>query len=606
MSDRALLGLDEQQLEAVTALRGPVVVLAGAGTGKTRVITHRIAHGVDTGAYSPARVMAVTFTAKAAGEMRGRLRALGVDGVAARTFHAAALAQLNFFWPTVAGDSAPSIVDNKVRLLAHAADGMGLDPDTATLRDVASGIEWRKVSMLSIEQYALARPEGVGRLEVSRVADLQRAYEKLKDTRRQLDFEDVLLACAGMLEAEPHVAAAVHEQYRHFTVDEFQDVSPLQHRLLELWLGDRRDLCVVGDASQTIYSFAGADARYLLEFAHRHEDARVIRLETNYRSDAAILTVANELMRGRAGALEITAPAGTGRASGEVPTIAAYDDDLAEARAVAAAVRGRIDGGADPRQIAVLYRAHSQSAELIRALADLGIAATVLGGRRFFDLPEVRQSIMELRAASVAPIDTSFVDTVRDILRTRGLTDDPPQAGGALRDAWEARAAILRLAEEAPSGTTLRGFTDELQARARAQHEPALRTVTLATLHAAKGLEWDHVHLLGFSEGLLPISYATTFEQVDEERRLAYVGITRAARTLSVSWSSGSRDRQQSRFAREIGASALQAAASASRGRRTDRPGAGGRPAASGAASARAGSRAQGAGPQLPRAAGPQ
>lgn len=564
MSDRALQGLDERQLEAVTTLRGPLVVLAGAGTGKTRVITHRIAHGVDTGAYSPGRVMAVTFTAKAAGEMRGRLRALGVEGVAARTFHAAALAQLNYFWPTVAGDTAPGIVDNKVRLLAHAADGMGLEPDTATLRDVASEIEWRKVTMRSIDQYAAVRPNGVGRLEVTQVAELQRAYEKLKDQRRQLDFEDVLLACAGMLEAEPHVAASVHEQYRHFTVDEFQDVSPLQHRLLELWRGDRRDICVVGDASQTIYSFAGADARFLLDFASTHEDARVVRLETNHRSDAAILAVANELMRGRPGALELTAAAvrpsvdGAGELT-QPPTVTAYEDDVAEARGVAAQVAARIGAGIDPRSIAILYRAHSQSAELVRALADHGIAATVLGGKRFFDVPEVRQAVMALRGASVAPLDSGFIDAVRDVLRSLGLTDEPPQAGGSLRDAWEARAAILRLAEESPDGTTLRGFTDELQARAKAQHEPAMRTVTLATLHAAKGLEWEHVHLLGVAEGLLPISYATTFEQVDEERRLAYVGITRAARELSLSWSRGMRERQPSRFLREIGTGTLRA-----------------------------------------------
>ncbi|WP_214468280.1 ATP-dependent helicase [Microbacterium flavescens] len=561
---KALAGLDESQLEAVRTLRGPLVVLAGAGTGKTRVITHRIAHGVDTGAYSPGRVMAVTFTAKAAGEMRGRLRALGVEGVSARTFHAAALAQLNYFWPTLAGDTAPGIVDNKVRLLAHAADGIGLKPDTATLRDAASAIEWRKVSMLSIEDYASARPQGIGRMSVDQVVALQRSYEKLKDERRQLDFEDVLLACAGMLEAEPHVARAVHEQYRHFTVDEFQDVSPLQHRLLELWLGGRRDLCVVGDASQTIYSFAGADARFLLEFAARHEDARVVRLETNYRSDAAILGVANELMRDRPGALHLVSAAGR-PAEADMPTVAAFGDDEDEARAVAARISAQIASGIDPRRIAVLYRSHAQSAELVRALADAGIASTVLGGRRFFDLPEVRQGIMALRGASVAPIEGAFVDTVRDVLRSLGLTDEPPAAGGALRDAWELRAALLRLAEEAPPGTTLREFTDELTARARSHDEPALRTVTLATIHASKGLEWDHVHLVGLAEGLLPISYAATFEQVDEERRLAYVGITRAARTLSVSWARGVRERQPSRFLREIGNGTLRAVGASAR-----------------------------------------
>lgn len=564
MTGGPLDGLDERQLEAVQALRGPVAVLAGAGTGKTRVTTHRIAHGVDTGAFSPSRVMAVTFTAKAAGEMRGRLRALGVEGVSARTFHAAALAQLNYFWPSLAGDSAPAIVDNKVRLLAHAADGIGLDPDVATLRDVASEIEWRKVSMLSVDAYAAARPKGIGRLTVERVVDLQRAYEKLKDERRQLDFEDVLLACAGMLEAEPHVSRAVREQYRHFTVDEFQDVSPLQNRLLELWLGDRRDLCVVGDASQTIYSFAGADARFLLDFETRHEGARVVRLETNYRSDAAILAVANELMRDRPGALHLVAAAHR-PAGDETPSVTAYEDDQDEARGVASRIAAQIASGTDPRRIAVLYRAHAQSAEIGRALADAGIASTVLGGRRFFDLPEVRQGIMALRGASVAPIQGRLVDTVRDVLRSLGLTDEPPEAGGALRDAWELRAALLRLAEEAPEGTTLRAFADELTARAKAHDEPALRTVTLATIHAAKGLEWDHVHIVGLAEGLLPISYATTFEQVDEERRLAYVGITRAARTLSVSWARGSRERQPSRFLREIGSGTLRAVGASGR-----------------------------------------
>ncbi|QKJ19133.1 ATP-dependent helicase [Microbacterium hominis] len=577
MNDRALAGLDERQREAASLLRGPVAVLAGAGTGKTRVITHRIAHGVDTGAYSPGRVMAVTFTAKAAGEMRGRLRRLGVDGVAARTFHAAALAQLNFFWPTVAGDSVPSIVDNKVRLLAHAADTIGLDPDTSTLRDVAAEIEWRKVTMRSISDYAAARPQGVGRLGVDRVVALHGAYEKLKDERRQLDFEDVLLACAGMLEAEPSVARAVHEQYRHFTVDEFQDVSPLQHRLLELWVGDRRDLCVVGDASQTIYSFAGADPRYLLDFARHHDGARVVRLETNYRSADRVLAVANELMRNRPGALHLVAAerespdsGGESGSQNPVPTVTAFDDDAEEARAVAARIAAQIGAGADPRQIAVLYRAHSQSAEIVAALADAGIAATVLGGRRFFDMPEVRQAIMALRGAAVAPQERGFLDAVRDVLRSLGLSDDPPEARGALREAWEARAALLRLAQEAPAGTTLRAFTDELAARARAHDEPALQTITLATLHAAKGLEWDHVHLIGLAEGLLPIGYATTFEQVDEERRLAYVGITRAARSLTLSWARGARARMPSRFLREIGSGSLRAvSASATSGAAT-------------------------------------
>lgn len=548
----ALDALDERQRAAASVLRGPVVVLAGAGTGKTRVITHRIAHGVDTGAYSPSRVMAVTFTAKAAGELRGRLRALGVEGVAARTFHATALAQLNFFWPTLAGSPAPSIIDNKVRMLGQAADAIRLRPSTATLRDIASEIEWRKVSMLSIDQYAaLGRP--ISGVDAGQLIELMRGYEALKDDRRQLDFEDVLLACAGMLEAEPRVAASVHEQYRHFTVDEFQDVSPLQNRLLELWLGDRHDICVVGDASQTIYSFAGAEQRFLLEFERRHPDATVVRLETNYRSQPPILTVANALMHGRPGALELV-PARE-QFTADAPTVTAYETEGEEAAGIAASISARIEAGASPSEIAVLYRAHAQSAVLQQALAAEGIATSVLGGTRFFAMPEVRQAILALRAAAVAPSEQGFLPGVQRVLRELGLTDEPPAAGGAQRSGWEARRAILRLAEEAGANANLRGFSDALMARAKDQHEPTMRTVTLSTLHAAKGLEWPHVYLAGWAEGSLPISYATTFEAVDEERRLAYVGVTRAARTLALSWSrsAGRGERSPSRFLAEMG-----------------------------------------------------
>ena len=548
----ALDALDERQRAAASVLRGPVAVLAGAGTGKTRVITHRIAHGVDTGAYSPSRVMAVTFTAKAAGELRGRLRALGVEGVAARTFHATALAQLNFFWPTLAGSPAPSIIDNKVRMLGQAADAIRLRPSTATLRDIASEIEWRKVSMLSIEQYAaLGRP--ISGVDAGQLIELMRGYEALKDDRRQLDFEDVLLACAGMLEAEPRVAASVHEQYRHFTVDEFQDVSPLQNRLLELWLGDRHDICVVGDASQTIYSFAGAEQRFLLEFERRHPDATVVRLETNYRSQPPILTAANALMHGRPGALELV-PARE-QFTADAPTITAYETEGEEAAGIAAAISARIEAGASPSEIAVLYRAHAQSAVLQQALAAEGIATSVLGGTRFFAMPEVRQAILALRAAAVAPTEQGFLPGVERVLRELGLTEEPPAAGGAQRSGWEARRAILRLAEEAGPEADLRSFSDALMARAKDQHEPTMRTVTLSTLHAAKGLEWPHVYLAGWAEGSLPISYATTFEAIDEERRLAYVGVTRAARTLALSWSrsAGRGERSPSRFLAEMG-----------------------------------------------------
>lgn len=558
-----LAGLDDQQRVAAEALIGPVCMLAGAGTGKTRAITHRIAYGVSTGAYAPNRVMALTFTSRAAAELRGRLRQLGAGGVAARTFHAAALSQLNFFWPHVVGGQAPRILDGKGRLLGHAAEAVKLKLDTATLRDLAAEIEWRKTSGLSIEQYAagIARRSLPGRLDVDQVVAMQETYERLKDDRKQIDFEDVLLGMAGMIESEPSVAMQVREQYRFFVVDEYQDVSPLQHDLLALWLGDRRDLCVVGDASQTIYSFAGARSDYLLDFPKHYEDATVVRLEQNYRSTPSIVAAANQLMRGRPGALSLHAAASE---TGTEPIEREYATDLAEARGVAQHVLELIEAGTRPENIAVLYRVNVQAAVVETALGDVGVSYQIRGSKRFFDLPEVKQAVMSLRAASVSIVGEPLFKSVSDVLRSLGWSQTAPESQGAVRDRWESLNAIMGLVDQAVSGTTFRQFTDELMERQAGQHEPTVSAVTLATLHSAKGLEWDAVFVIGLCEGLVPISYAASFEQIDEERRLLYVGITRARRRLALSWAvSGLQQRSprvRSRFLAEIGIRTARAA----------------------------------------------
>ncbi|CAN5237859.1 ATP-dependent DNA helicase UvrD2 [soil metagenome] len=550
-----LEGLDDQQRLAAESLLGPVCLLAGAGTGKTRAITHRIAYGVASGVYPPGRVMALTFTARAAGELRSRLRLLGAGGVSARTFHASALSQLNFFWPQVIGGTMPRLLDGKAKLIAHASDALRLKLDTATLRDVAAEIEWRKTSRLSIDEYAARGRPVPPALTLEKMVALQRGYETIKDERRQIDFEDVLLAAAGMVEAEPRVAQQVREQYRFFVVDEYQDVSPLQHDLLQLWLGDRNDVCVVGDVSQTIYTFAGASPDYLLGFGAEHEDAVVLRLEQNYRSTPAIVAAANRLMRDRPGAL--TLHAATDR-TGPAPAVTGYESDSAEARAVATAIAAEIASGVRPEDVAVLFRINVQSQAIEAALADAGIPYVVRGATRFFEQREIKEALMLLRGATVNTAIEPLFKTVSDVLRSIGWSQDPPEVRGAVRDRWESLDALMHLAEAAPEGTTLKQFVDELFERQAGQHEPTMSAVTLATLHSAKGLEWDSVYLVGLAEGLVPISYAKDPAAVEEERRLLYVGVTRARRSLCLSWSSApqqgrSGQRSPSRFLAELG-----------------------------------------------------
>lgn len=560
--ERLLAALDDHQRQVAEALLGPVCVLAGAGTGKTRAITHRIAYGVATGAYDPQRVMALTFTTRAAGELLGRLRSLGAEGVAARTFHSAALRQLHYFWPVVVGGTPPRVLDGKGPLLGQAASSLKLGLDTAGLRDAAAEIEWRKVSRLSIEAYARAAHTRTlpSRLSVDAMVALQQAYERIKDERRQIDFEDVLLATAGMIENEPRVAEQVRAQYRFFVVDEYQDVSPLQHDLLTLWLGGRRELCVVGDASQTIYSFAGATSDYLVRFGSEYPDARVVRLEDNYRSTTAIVTLANRLMRGRPGALTLHSASEGGEGSGATPSISKHVDDAAEAASIAQSIARRIADGTPPEAIAVLYRINTQSIALESALSRFGVPVQSRADSRFFDQIEVKQAIMLLRGASISITDEPLFKSVSDVLRGLGWRQDPPEGGGAERAKWESMNALLGLAEESAAGTTLADFVRELQRRQQQQHAPTRSAVTLSTLHAAKGLEWDSVYIAGLSEGLVPITFAQGLDAVDEERRLFYVGITRARKVLELSWAqratSARAERAPSRFLDEVRAPA--------------------------------------------------
>ncbi|MHB1063848.1 MAG: ATP-dependent helicase [Georgenia sp.] len=559
-TEELLADLDDDQRTVAGHLTGPLCVLAGAGTGKTRAITYRIANGVRSGVYTPQTVLAVTFTARAAGEMRSRLRDLGVGGVQARTFHAAALRQLAYFWPTAIGGSLPRIAEHKASLVAEAAGRLGLGADRVAVRDLSGEVEWAKVSLVTAEDY-VTRATKAGREDVAghdhaTVAQLLSVYEDVKNERGVIDFEDVLLLLVGILLEREDIASDVRRQYRHFVVDEYQDVSPLQQRLLDLWLGGRREICVVGDVSQTIYSFTGATPRFLTDFPRRYEGATVVRLARDYRSTPQVVDVANRVLAqsGRhrsAAAVELQAM----RPASVPVRFETYDDDVAEARGVAERIRVLQQAGVTLAETAVLYRTNGQAEVLEQALADAGIGYLVRGGERFFSRREVREALVLLRGAVRSTGDQPLPEAVRDVLASVGWSPQPPAARGAARERWESLDSLVNLAEELHTtrGADMAGLVAELDERSAAQHAPTVAGVTLASLHAAKGLEWDAVFLVGMSEGLVPISLAEGDDAVSEERRLLYVGVTRAREHLQLSYArarsvGGRASRRRSRF----------------------------------------------------------
>ena len=560
--------LDPDQRQVAEHLEGALCVLAGAGTGKTRAITYRIAYGVAVGAYQPTQVLAVTFTARAAGEMRSRLADLGVVGAQARTFHSAALRQLTYFWPTAIGGRRPEIETFKGRLVGIAAHRLGLSTDRALIRDLSAEVEWAKVTMTLPEDYAqqaaALRRDPPGGLEAATVAQVLAAYEEAKTERGVIDFEDVLLLMVGILLDREDIADQVRGQYKHFVVDEYQDVSPLQQRLLDLWLGRRRQLCVVGDVSQTIYSFTGATPAFLTGFTTRYEDARTVRLSRDYRSTPQVVSLANRVLsRSRRGGGALVLPAGAvelvaQRPSGPAVRFESYDDDVAEAAGVVEHVGRLRSAGVPLSGIAVLYRTNSQSEAIEQALSDAGIGYLVRGGERFFERDEVKRAVVMLRAAARterAELTGDVGADTRMVLGREGWSERPPAPRGAVRERWDSLNAIVELADElgAKRGADLDGLVAELGERAAAQNAPTVEGVTLSSLHAAKGLEWDAVLLVGASEGLLPISLAEGPAAIEEERRLLYVGVTRAREHLVVSCArarnpGGRASRRPSRF----------------------------------------------------------
>ena len=559
-SEALLAGLDPEQRQVALAARGPVCVLAGAGTGKTRAITYRIAYAALSGTVDPAHVLALTFTVRAAGELRGRLRQLGVGQVRASTFHAAALRQLNYFWPRVVGGRPPQLIDSKAGLVREAAKRarVRLDGTPGALADTAAEIEWAKVIQVRPDGYPAAAA-AAGRSAVAgadNLAAVFAAYEELRRERHLIDFESVLELTAAILIDSRAAASQVHDIFRHFVVDEYQDVNPLQKLLLEAWLGDRDDLCVVGDPNQVIYSFTGATSTYLTGFTAEFPAATMVRLVRDYRSTPQVVAVANQLVRS-------ASPLAAQRPPGPRPVLIEYPDDAAEAAGLAHRVRTLMTAGVPAREIAILVRVNADTERFELALAEAGLPYVIRGAERFYDRPVVRQALVLLRGAArgetAGDSSDSLPDSVRHVLTGIGLTPRPPSAlrgAASVRENWESLAAIAQLADDmhaAGPEATLADFSAELTMRADLGQAPAVDGVTLASMHAAKGLEWDAVLLPGLVEGLMPIVHARTAEALEEERRLLYVAVTRAREHLCLSWSSarapGARGgRQRSRF----------------------------------------------------------
>ncbi len=546
IGESILSALDADQRAVAIATRGPVCVIAGAGTGKTRAITHRIAYAAAIGTMDPQKVLALTFTAKAAGEMRARLRTLGVPTVAARTIHSAALKQLLYFWPSVFGGRTPDLMTTKTGFLTEAINRAGLSSSLRAtnrelMRDIASEIEWAKVSQVTPVDYIdqVGRRSQKPRVLPEQMVQIYTAYESIKKQELAIDFEDVLLLCAAMLEEEREVRERVQDQYRYFTIDEYQDISPIQQRLINAWLGTRRDICVVGDPAQTIYSFAGATPIFLNSFTQRFPEAEVIRLTTGYRSTPEITFAANSLLRAGTMGQELVAF----NSHGSKPMVTGYADESAEIRGVMDEITQLMSTGTAPQEIAILARTNAQLKGAEKAMLAANIPYQVRNTERFFERREIRDFLKQVRQASVIPAeDSGWIDELRSLAQ-------PYLTGEAI----DGIAALLHLARELEndenfSPKTLRGYLREVEDRVQQNNPPTMPVVTLATLHAAKGLEWERVFLIGASDGQLPLANSAGDVALDEERRLFYVGITRAKADLHISYRG-----KASQFLRESG-----------------------------------------------------
>jgi DNA helicase-2/ATP-dependent DNA helicase PcrA len=609
--ERLLEGLNPPQREAVTHEGGPMLILAGAGSGKTRVLTHRIAWLVGTGRAQPNEILAITFTNKAATEMRERVEMLvgrRTRAMWVMTFHSACARMLRAEAPRLGYTRQFTIYDqaDSRRLVKRCMDELGVDPKRYTPGAIQNQISDAKNKLRDAEEYGRM----VGGFFEQTVADVYRLYEPELHRMNAMDFDDLLFRSVNVLELFPEVRERYRTALRHILVDEYQDTNHAQYRWLQLLVGEERNVAVVGDPDQSVYGFRGADIRNILEFEDDFEDAAVIKLEQNYRSTQTVLSAANAVVSNNRGRKSKSLWTDLGQ--GDPIHVRELDDEHAEARFVTGEITRLVDEGASRAEIAVFYRTNAQSRVLEDTLVRANVAYQVIGGTKFYERAEIKdaisyltlllnpQDVVAFTRVANSPrrgIGATSLGRVTGFANTMGIPvfdaaldpEQVPGLGGAAVKAFTRFMGTMRvLRERAESGPPVAELLEELlretgylealeaertiEAQGRIENlaelvevareydgtaeAPSLGEflqqialiadadtrvddeglITLMTLHNAKGLEFPIVFMIGCEEGVFPHSRALDEGGLEEERRLAYVGITRAERDLYMTY----------------------------------------------------------------------
>jgi DNA helicase-2/ATP-dependent DNA helicase PcrA len=623
--------LNPTQLDAVEHTEGPLLILAGAGSGKTRVLTHRVAYLLDQGLAAPEEVLAITFTNKAAREMKDRVALLvGPDSrrMWVSTFHAFCARILRVHAEKLGYKREFTIYDgaDQVRLVKRCIVELGKDPKRFNPRSFQAQISSAKNVLMAPDDF-LRNTEGYIAENVAEVYDL---YQKRLYENNAMDFDDLIMQAVALLELFPEVRERYQTRFKYIHVDEYQDTNHAQYRLVNILAAGHRNLCVVGDDDQSVYSWRGADIRNILDFERDYPEAKVVKLEQNYRSTQTILDAANAVVANNAS--RKAKALWTAGGEGERIRVFAASDEYAEARFVVSEVERLIESGASPREISVFYRTNAQSRALEDVLVREGVPYQVVGGVRFYERAEIKDAMAYLSVISNPDDSVSLeriinvpkrglgntsVAKLQDYARRNGislyaalseadaagLTGAAKKACRGVRDLFEGlRVAAKEVPPAESVGAVLdeSGYRRELEAEDTVEAESRLENleelinaareyervgpeptlegflqeqalysdqdsltseggrVTLMTLHNAKGLEFGHVFVVGMEEGTFPHARSLDEHNLEEERRLAYVGITRARETLTLthaklrsSW--GEREyRMPSRFLSEI------------------------------------------------------